>query len=49
MSQFAAVFDFIVDCISEYLAFMNAHWYTQFILYTFLLGVVVSVIIALRR
>lgn len=49
MSNLTSVFDFVVDMITEYLSFMNSHWYTQFILYTFLLGVVVSVILTLRR
>lgn len=49
MNKLQSVFDFVVDMISDYLSTMNAHWYTQFILYTFLLGVVVSVILTLRR
>lgn len=49
MSQLVEVFDFVAECLYKYFAMMNSHWYTQVILYVFVLGIVVSVIIALRR
>lgn len=49
MSQLVDVFGFVADILYEYFAMMNSHWYTQVILYLFVLGIVVSVIIALRR
>lgn len=49
MSQLVEVFDFVAEILYEYIAMMNSHWYTQVILYVFVLGIVVSVIIALRR
>lgn len=48
MSDLRDVFGFVADILYEYFTFMNSHWFTQVILYVFVLGIVVSVLLALR-
>lgn len=48
MSDFALVFDFITDCISEYILMLNSSWLTQSFLYLIVLGIVVSTILIMR-
>lgn len=49
MSQLVDVFGFVADSIYKYLTALNSHWYTQVLMYIVVLGVVVSVIVSLRR
>lgn len=48
MSALEPVFSFFVTVIGKYLVVMNSMWYTQIILYMFLLALIVSVIIQIR-
>lgn len=49
MSQFLDILNFLADIIRDYLAMMNSMWYTQVIMYIVVLGIVVSVLVTLRR
>lgn len=49
MGQLVDVFSFVSETIYKYLTTLNSHWYTQVCMYTVLLGIVVSVILYLRR
>lgn len=49
MSQLVDIFTFVADTIKSYLSLMNSHWYTQVLLYIVLLGIVVDVLVTLRR
>lgn len=48
MDQILQIFTFLADCIKDYLLFMNSHWLTQIIMYTVVLGFVVSTLIIMR-
>lgn len=48
MNQIVTILDFVYECIKDYLILLNSHWYTQMILYTVVLGFVVSTILVLR-
>lgn len=48
MEDLASVFSFFADIIKDYLLMMNSFWLTQIILYTVVLGFVVSTIIIMR-
>lgn len=49
MSQLADIFGFVADCIIEYVAMMNNNWLTQVIMYTVVVGFVVTTIVIIRR
>lgn len=48
MADFIQVFDFVYNCIKDYLLLLNSSWLTQTILYTVLVGFVVSTLLILR-
>lgn len=48
MEDLVSVFNFAATCIKDYLAMMNSFWFTQIILYTVVLGFVVSTILIMR-
>lgn len=49
MSQLMDIFSFVADCIVEYVQMMNSNWLTQIIMYTVVVGFVVSTILIIRR
>lgn len=49
MSQLSDVFGFVSETIYKYLTMLNSHWFTQVCMYIVVLGIVVSVILYLRR
>lgn len=48
MENLSSILDFIYNCIKDYLLMMNSNWYTQIMMYTVVLGFVVSTILILR-
>lgn len=49
MNQILDVFKFVAECISDYVIMMNSNWLTQIIMYTVVLGFVVSTIVIIRK
>lgn len=49
MGDLSLIFDFLVETMATYLTMMNSLWYTQCILFLVLTGIVINVLVTLRR